>query len=81
MLQDPENDASYFQYNFPGISIIYKAHAFIKTDMMEHLSDYDGPSERYGSDTSEEFEDFDEVENLLKEGRCFARQKRVLYIK
>ena len=62
MLQDPENDASYFEYNFPGISIIYKAGAFIKPDMMVDLDDYDGPPERYDSDADgwiDEFEDSD----------------------
>jgi len=63
MLQDPENDASYFQYNFPGISIIYKAGAFIKTDMMEDLSDYDGPPERYSSDEWEEADEFEDSES------------------
>lgn len=62
MLQDPENDASYFEYNFPGISIIYKSGAFIKPDMMVDLDDYDGPPERYDSDADgwiDEFEDSD----------------------
>jgi hypothetical protein len=66
MLQDPESDASYFKYNFPGISIVYKAHAFIKADMMEHINDYDGSLERYDSD---EYGEADESEDSESECR------------
>jgi len=69
MLQDPENDASYFEYNFPGISIIYEANAFIKTDMIEHLNDYDGPPDRYyDSDESEDFESECRVDGYWNDG-------------
>jgi hypothetical protein len=66
MLQDPESDASYFKYNFPGISIVYKAHTFIKADMMEHINDYDGSLERYDSD---EYGEADESEDSESECR------------
>ena len=70
MLQDPENDASYFEYNFPGISIIYRANTFIKTDMMEHINDYDMPPERYyGSDESEEADESEDSESECRVDR------------
>jgi len=72
MLQDPENDASYFKYNFPGISIIYKAKAFIKTDMMENLADYDGPPKRYNSDESEEADESEDFESDCRVDRYWV---------
>jgi hypothetical protein len=71
MLQDPEGDASYYEYNFPGISIIYKANNFTKPDMMEDLNDYNQPPERYDSD-EEEFYEFDDSETECKVDRYWV---------
>lgn len=54
MLRDPMYDWGDYEYDFPGISVIYSSGVFIKKDMV-YLEDYDEPSDEEDSEAEGEY--------------------------